>query len=142
MLFHSYFFLFVFLPLALAGWYLFNQLKLRKAAQGYLIGMSLWFYAYFNVDFLCVMLGSCLFNYGLSFLLAQKDLPGRRKFFLTVGCLGNVGALAVFKYTNFMLENMNAVCFPWESAFLPFSSFLFSLIGAGGNWSTWALWII
>lgn len=108
MLFHSYLFLFLFLPLALAGWYLLNQLKLRKAAQGYLIGMSLWFYAYFNVDFLWVMLGSCLFNYGLSFHLARKDVPGRRKFLLIAGCLGNVGALAVFKYTNFVLENINA----------------------------------
>lgn len=109
MLFHSYFFLFVFLPLALAGWYLFNQLKQRKAAQGYLIGMSLWFYAYFNVDFLWVILGSCLFNYGLSYLLARKDVVRRRKFLLVAGCLGNVGALAVFKYTNFVLENVNAL---------------------------------
>ena len=48
MLFNSYIFLFLFLPLALAGWYLLNRFRQYKLAQGYLIGMSLWFYAYYN----------------------------------------------------------------------------------------------
>ena len=73
MLFNCYFFLFLFLPLALIGWYALNRMGRLKIAQGYLIGMSLWFYAYFNVSFLWVMLGSCLFNYGLSFLLSSAS---------------------------------------------------------------------
>jgi hypothetical protein len=55
MLFNSYIFLFLFLPLALAGWYLLNRFRQYKLAQGYLIGMSLWFYAYYNVSFLWVI---------------------------------------------------------------------------------------
>ena len=52
MLFNSHVFLFVFLPLLLAGWFFLNSRKWYKLAQGYLIGMSLWFYAYFNVNYL------------------------------------------------------------------------------------------
>ena len=45
MLFHSYFFILVFLPLSLSGWNLLNRMKRFKLAQGYLIGMFLWYYA-------------------------------------------------------------------------------------------------
>ena len=92
MQFHSYFFIFVFLPLALAGWYLLNRLKRFKLAQGYLIGMSLWFYAWYNVSFLWVMLGSCLFNYGVSLLLAKKNTPRTARILLIAGCAGTSGA--------------------------------------------------
>ena len=108
MLFHSYIFIFLFLPLALAGWYLLNRPGYGRAAQGYLIGMSLWFYAYFNVNFLWVMLGSCLFNYGISFLLSRQNTQRMKKLLLIAGCAGNVGALGFFKYTGFLLENINA----------------------------------
>lgn len=94
MLFNSYIFLFLFLPLALAGWYLLNRFRQYKLAQGYLIGMSLWFYAYYNVSFLWVITGSCLFNYGISFLLHRKkyaadaeDSPGRWMH-REPGCIG------------------------------------------------------
>ena len=108
MLFNSYFFIFVFLPFSLAGWYLLNRLKQFKLAQGYLIGMSLWFYAWYNVSFLWVMLGSCLFNFGISFLLSRRDTAQMRRLILIVGCAANIGALGVFKYYNFFVENINA----------------------------------
>lgn len=109
MLFNSYFFIFVFLPLSLAGWYLLNRLKRYKLAQGYLIGMSLWFYAWYNISFLWVMLGSCLFNFGVSFFLSGRDTPRMRRFLLITGCVVNIGALGIFKYYNFFVENVNAV---------------------------------
>ena len=109
MLFNSYFFIFVFLPLSLAGWYLLNRLKRYKLAQGYLIGMSLWGYAWYNVSFLWVMLGSCLFNFGVSFFLSGRDTPRMRRFLLITGCVVNIGALGIFKYYNFFVENVNAV---------------------------------
>ena len=109
MLFNSYFFLFLFLPLALIGWYALNRMGRLKIAQGYLIGMSLWFYAWYNVSFLWVMLGSCLFNFGVSFFLSGRDTPRMRRFLLITGCVVNIGALGIFKYYNFFVENVNAV---------------------------------
>ena len=109
MLFHSYFFILVFLPLSLSGWYLLNRMKRFKLAQDISSGCPCGFYAWYNVSFLWVMLGSCLFNFGVSFLLSRQDTPQMRKFLLIIGCAVNIGALGVFKYYNFFVENVNAV---------------------------------
>lgn len=108
MLFNSHVFLFVFLPLLLAGWFFLNYRKYYKLAQGYLIGMSLWFYAYFNVNYLWMMLGSCLIGYFLCLSLKKTKSGNARKAVLIVGCLFHLGTLGYFKYSNFFLENINA----------------------------------
>lgn len=108
MLFNSHIFLFVFLPLMLAGWFLLNHWKKYQLAQGYLIGMSLWFYAYFNMHYLWMMLGSCLIGYLLCLSLKKMQDKGRRRMILFIGCLFHLGTLSYFKYSNFFLENLNA----------------------------------
>lgn len=79
MLFNSYLFIFLFLPLALLGWYGLNRMKCYGTAQFFLVCMSLWFYAYFNPSYLAVILVSCAANYLLSALLkkAEKCAVGR-----------------------------------------------------------------
>ena len=110
MLFNSYIFLFLFLPLALAGWYLLNRFRQYKLAQGYLIGMSLWFYAYYNVSFLWGDYRKLSFLIMVSaFLLHRRNTPQMRRIALAVGCIGNLGALGYFKYCNFFLENINSL---------------------------------
>ena len=109
MLFNSYVFIFLFLPLALAGWLILNKCRQYKLAQGYLIGMSLWFYAYFNVSFLWVIAGSCLFNYGLSLILSKKDTPKMRKTLMLLGFLGSLRVMGYYKYCNSFLLNINAI---------------------------------
>lgn len=109
MLFNSHIFLFAFLPLLLAGWFLLNHLKRFQFAQGYLIGMSLWFYAYFNINYLWMMLGSCLAGYLLCWLLKKIVSPKGRRIIVIAGCLFHLGTLGYFKYCNFFLENINAV---------------------------------
>lgn len=107
MLFNSYIFVFLFLPMALIGWYLLNKCKKYTLAQIFLIGMSLWFYAYFNSSYLMVILGSCAMNYTFSFCLEKKDSPVMRKAVLIAGCAANLGILGYFKYYDFFLENLN-----------------------------------
>ena len=63
MLFNSHIFILLFLPLLLAGWYFLNWKKKFQLAQGYLIGMSLWFYAYANLQYLWLLLFSCLIGW-------------------------------------------------------------------------------
>lgn len=106
MLFNSYIFIFLFLPVALMGWFVLNKFEKYKMAQWFLIVMSLWFYAFFNVSHLAVILGSCLFNYGLSFVLEKIRKP---KVILWTGISGNLALLGYFKYYDFFLENINAV---------------------------------
>lgn len=65
MLFNSYIFVLAFLPLCITGYFLLNRLKTPLIAQIFLLGMSLWFYAWFNVSYLLIILISILINYGL-----------------------------------------------------------------------------
>ena len=69
MLFNSYIFIFLFLPLALLGWFGLNKIKKYKLAQWFLIAMSLWFYGYFNPGYLWIILGSSFFNFLFSGLI-------------------------------------------------------------------------
>ncbi len=109
MLFNSYIFIFLFLPLALGGWYLLNCKEKYKLAQMFLIGMSLWFYAYFNISYLAVILLSCALNYGISLAVYKKDTLAFRKIMLVAGCVLNLGVLGYFKYYDFFVENMNTL---------------------------------
>ena len=126
MLFNSYIFIFLFLPLTLLGWYGLNHKKRYKTANVFLAGMSLWFYAYFNVRYLAVILVSIGLNYLLSFLLtlipaedshataSGTDAPPPhphtarwRHVGLFAGLALNLGILFYFKYYDFFIENIN-----------------------------------
>ena len=72
MLFHSYFFIFVFLPPSLSAWYLFNRMTRFKLAQGYPIGISLWFYAWYDVRFRLAISGTVSLCVSLSLLLSRS----------------------------------------------------------------------
>lgn len=108
MLFNSHIFIFIFLPLMLAGWFLLNHKKYYGLAQGYLIVMSLWFYSYFNIHYLWMMLGSCLAGYFFCLSLSKIRSGTGRKGMLAAGCIFHLGLLGYFKYSNFFLENINA----------------------------------
>lgn len=63
MLFNSYIFQFLFLPLCLGGFYLFAHWGKAVPAKLWLTGFSFWFYGYFNPSYLLIMIFSILFNY-------------------------------------------------------------------------------
>ncbi len=73
MLFNSYLFIFIFLPIVLLGWFSLNKMKMHKIAEIFLVGMSLWFYAYFNFSYLFIIVGSCLFNFLISYLISRIE---------------------------------------------------------------------
>ncbi len=107
MLFNSVVFIALFLPLALAGWYLLQQVENPGFSKVFLIGMSLWFYGYYNVSYLWILVGSMALNYTISVLLEHTKKATYRKLLLAAGILGNVGALFYFKYFNFFVDNCN-----------------------------------
>ncbi len=107
MLFNSVIFIAVFLPLALGGWYLLQRLDNPSPAKAFLIGMSLWFYGYYNPYYLWILLASMAFNYGISVLLERTGGVRLRRFLLALGILGNLGLLFYFKYFNFFIDNCN-----------------------------------
>ena len=108
MLFNSYIFIFLFLPLALLGWYGLNYAGKYRAASLFLAAMSLWFYAYFNVGYLALIAASIALNYLLSFLLTRLPDTGLcRRSVLSAGIVLNLGILFYFKYYDFFVENIN-----------------------------------
>jgi alginate O-acetyltransferase complex protein AlgI len=114
MLFNSYIFIFIFLPLVLIGWYGLNFYKKYQLANLFLAIMSLWFYGYFNASYLAIILVSIGVNYCLSFLLTKIPETSVHeklihRIFLFAGLLFNLGILFYFKYYDFFMENVNAV---------------------------------
>lgn len=110
MLFNSYIFIFIFLPLALAGYYLFNHLRFYKAANIFLIGMSLWFYGYFNPKYLPIICGSIIVNYLTAGMMERlKRRPVIKKTVLMLGIFIDIAVIFYFKYYDFFLENVNVI---------------------------------
>ncbi len=109
MLFNSYIFILLFLPLAWSGYFFLNAKKKYEYAKYFLTGMSLWFYAYFNVSYLWVILASILMNYVCHLKIAACLKRGKsiHNFWCGLGVLFNLGLLFYFKYYNFFIENIN-----------------------------------
>lgn len=109
MLFNSYIFILFFLPICISGYFILNHFKYKKAAQIFLLGMSLWFYGYFNISYIFLIICSVVINYFFyRFFNFAKDGRGRKCFFY-VALFVNIGLLFYFKYYNFFLENINFV---------------------------------
>lgn len=109
MLFNSYLFVLLFLPLCLAGYFSLNHFRLYSLGHLFLLGMSLWFYGYFNPRYLWIILASVFFNYTAYRLLDRTSRPLYRRLLLFLALAFNFGALFYFKYHDFFFENVNAL---------------------------------
>ena len=107
MLFNSYIFILLFLPVTLAGYYLINRLSF-KAGEAWLLAMSLWFYGYFNPWYLLLIGASICCNYAFSRLLCKSGLPAR-KGLLAFAVFSNVLLIFYFKYYDFFVANINTL---------------------------------
>lgn len=107
MLFNSYLFIFIFLPLTLLLWYGLNRRQSFTAAKVMLTVMSFWFYGYFNFYYLLLMIFSLLVNYVFSLYFRAINSPLRRRIGLAGGILFNLGLIFYFKYYDFFIENIN-----------------------------------
>lgn len=110
MLFNSYIFILLFLPLAVTGYYLLNYFNKYRISNLFLIGMSLWFYGYFNISYLLVICSSI----GINFFMAKsiqhiKQKIKYQKFLLGGGIFANIVIIFYFKYYDFFIKNINIV---------------------------------
>lgn len=108
MLFNSFEFIFVFLPVVLLAYFGLNRLNLHQWAKGVLVLASLYFYAFFNTSYLPIIVSSILVNYGVAVGMRKWDGITKKVLF-GIGLLFNLGMLGYFKYTDFMIENVNAL---------------------------------
>lgn len=108
MIFSSYRFIFIFFPIVFAVFCALRALKKPMLTKLWLTLASLAFYALGQRDFFVIFLASVLLNY----LLVRIILRENSKKWLKIICLvlsavENIGLLVYFKYTNFIIENLN-----------------------------------
>jgi len=108
MLFNSYIFIFVFLPITLIVYFWLGRFNHHNTALGWLIVASLIFYGWWNPAYLALILGSVLFNFALGTWMS-KNVKLRSKYVIAFGVVINLGVLGYFKYTNFFIDNVNNV---------------------------------
>jgi len=97
-LFNSFPFLFGFLPLVAAAYFVVPRHRLRLLL---VVAASYYFYAYASSWFPALMAGSTAIGYVGGRLLESERLAQRRKLVLGVGVFGVLAVLGYFKYTAF-----------------------------------------
>lgn len=109
MLFNSYEFIFMFLPLCLAGYFLLNRLGMPKLSHLWLFGMSLWFYGSNTPKYLLLISASIVINYGFYMLSRYISGDKKKKTAMAVAVAVNLGILFYYKYFNFFIDTLNAL---------------------------------
>ncbi len=106
MVFSSLHFIFRFLPVFLIAYFI-TPARFRNIT---LFAGSLLFYAFGEPVYIVLILLSVLVNHRLGLCIARYPRrPGRRHFFLILAMLYDFGMLFLFKYADFLIENINAL---------------------------------
>src|ERR1700694_2370834 len=148
MLFNSYPFIFLFLPIVLIGYFALVRLN-HLGPVIWLALASLVFYSVSNWQFVLLLLASVAFNYGIGYLLIAKKLrPPLRFAVLTIGVAGDLLVLGIFKYAGFLAANLNAqfstgitlhILLPVGISFYTFTQIAFLVDAYRGNVARYAL---
>jgi alginate O-acetyltransferase complex protein AlgI len=101
--FSSNIFLFAFLPIFLACYYLTPW----RAKSALILVFSYVFYAWWRPDFLGLLVGVTVVSYGFALAIGATSDDMRRKRLLSAGVIVNLLALGYFKYANFGVESLN-----------------------------------
>ncbi len=133
MLFNSFEFIFFFLPITLIifFWTARNTENVKRELPIlWLIIASLIFYARWKPLNLPIIIGSIAVNYYLGYLLSNGiEKPIVKKTIISLGIVFNLGLIGYFKYSNFLLSNINRVVganFDLPSVVLPLAISFFT----------------
>jgi alginate O-acetyltransferase complex protein AlgI len=109
MLFSSYIFLFVFLPVTLSGFCLLSRFAGPKSAKVWLAATSLFFYGWWNPVYVALISASMLANFWLGRRIGVAVRSGSGRTGLFWGVAANLLLLGYYKYANFFVTNLNAL---------------------------------
>lgn len=104
MVFSSFTFLFIFLPLVLLTYFLAKKRQYRNIV---LLVFSLIFYAWGEPVYVILMLLSIIVNYFIA-LKIERRKKGKKKWMI-MDVIFNLGIIGFFKYGNFMIQNINSI---------------------------------
>lgn len=106
MLFYSFEFLFIFLPITLIGYGVISNLSHnRRITTSWLVICSVVFYGMWNISYIPLIIASMIFNYYSGIALQRSALP--KKPLLIFSISANLALLAYYKYANFFIDNVN-----------------------------------
>jgi len=130
LLFSSGLFMGLFLAFYLVYAFIRKYNRLRTA---YILLFSLFFYYKAGGMYVILLAATAVFNYYLSVAMYKTEKPGNRKALIVLSIVSNLGILAHYKYTNFIIGNINAVSggdISFQNIILPIgiSFFLFQTI--------------
>lgn len=110
MLFNSYPFIFIFLPICFFTYFLLLKIKFIIPAKTLLVTASIFFYGYWNPVYIPLILISIAANYIAGRLLSKENnTEYHRKAYLASGILFNIFLLSHYKYSDFIIENINTI---------------------------------
>ncbi|HRE33042.1 MAG TPA: MBOAT family protein, partial [Candidatus Berkiella sp.] len=119
MLFDSYIFIFVFLPVCLLLYGLLTRYKQYSYALSWLVLASLFFYGWWNPPYLILLLTSI----GVNFVIGQRAKQNKNNTIpLMIGVSLNLLFIGYFKYAYFFVSNFNqfaAQPIPFDPIILP-----------------------
>jgi alginate O-acetyltransferase complex protein AlgI len=104
----------VFLPFVLL---LYHALRGRQMKYRFLLAASYVFYMTWNPWFVWVLVFATTVDYTVGLLIERAETPAKRRFWLMFSLVSNLGFLAAFKYTSFLVDNGLALSrlFGWET---------------------------
>jgi alginate O-acetyltransferase complex protein AlgI len=109
MLFSSVIFIFFFLPLSLAAYFITP----RRFTNITLLALSLIFYYWSGGNDVLVLIGSICLNYVIALYIEKHrtrgENPKRGRFFFIVGIACNVALLLAYKYLGFFVQQFSLV---------------------------------
>ncbi|HRH66731.1 MAG TPA: MBOAT family O-acyltransferase [Bacteroidia bacterium] len=122
MLFNSLAFA-IFFPVVTIGYFLLNQ----RWRWSWLLLASCFFYMFFRPVYILILFFTIAVDYAAGILIEQSKTQKRKKWLLILSIIANVGVLALFKYYNFLNENISlllgftghSVTFPFLEIMLP-----------------------
>ncbi|SFV53175.1 Probable poly(beta-D-mannuronate) O-acetylase [hydrothermal vent metagenome] len=80
-------------------------MRYKSGAKGFLVLSSLFFYSWWNINYLPLILFSMFFNYFIGGRLNSQS--NHKRTILTLGIVANLSLLGYFKYYDFFIENFN-----------------------------------
>jgi len=104
MVFSSNIFLFLFLPLVIAVYFLpLERFLGRKYKNNFLLIASLFFYSWGETKYIILLLSSIIGNYYFGLLISKE-----KKYSLVIAITFNLALLCYFKYANFFVDSLNS----------------------------------
>lgn len=101
MVFTSFSYLLLFLPIVILGVYCFSKIS-NYLSLIWTVVASLFFYTFWKSEYLPLLLVSIAFNYSCGYLIQKQG-----KIWLILGIIFNISILGYFKYTNFLVDTVN-----------------------------------